>query len=65
MHAELRPLAEYTAFAVSENWFSVFRETYAKALRFPLNVFWPDLIRRGALAGLIEFEPYMPLANYS
>lgn len=63
MHAELRPLVEYTAFALPGNWFSVFRETYAKALGFPLNVFWPDRIRRTALTSLEAVHPYMLFLN--
>lgn len=48
MHAELRPLVEYTAFGLPKNWLSIFRNIYAEACMFPLNVLWPDLIRRKA-----------------
>lgn len=63
MHSELRPLVEYTAFAVPNNWYSVFRKVYAQASHFPLNIILPESIRRRAIQDLEARQFRIPIES--
>lgn len=52
MHAELRPLVEYTAFALPRNWTHTFRNIYSIGCSFPLNIWLPDRIKGAAISAL-------------